>query len=923
MMKGIMNNDLFKSSLLVSGIFATAFALIQISILLYSSTRGLLATLFIISLIVVAYLTCVLQLSRIIDTQQIPFLSMHLEIPSLRLLMRATYFTVLVIAGLSYLGQINMFRVISSNKDMNSIRLGNTKIYEWESQTRKPIEHISGNLYVTRISPPPLFTSMGDTTSTPSVSDLVILEDGEPLPLPHAIHIEIESSGEGRYSHWSNFPSGSSRIYYSSKDNSNPITNGRTYELQYNLFLHPLISVILLTLLGITLARSRQFSMHLLTTGKLLIKDHKVISLIILHFISLYVFFDFIMLLFDGNIKSAAAVCLLVALVAIYFQTLWWLFRISHQRDHSVLASFSLRFDPADIPAINNRYNSKLPQSYLFILMIALAIPVFMFTLFAYWSHLLTSYSLIGNYLPWSDASDWKDGADILLHTGELTDMALRRPINPAIHAMISWITGERFNWTVIIYSLFAAISAAFLASTLWRSYGLIAGFIALGIVAYFADEFLPLPLSETLGFILGVCGFAFMWRAIESRSALLFSLGLAIFSAGISARPGPVLILPMLILWSAFARTDGSKFSYRWVTCAALGVVIGVLPTLLFAQLYGTNTNFPASNYIDTFYGLTLGGESWQRAYSDIPQSALSSSERANMVLLSALENIRQHPEALLAGFAKFLNNYFTYFHWYIDIDEIKTLLMVLLIIGISSALFTFKNKHSSFLLMGAVGLLGSAPFIFWDLDAYRAYIVTIGFDAGLAALGIHSIIKFVQLNYLKFGDSNIAPIKTSSNRLLIFYSITILLILLIGPYLAISMYRQPEFAQSLTCMPDEKTALLHIRRSSPYIHIVGDGISTFAPEISVTTISAAPDIHEFGLDHYLRQLKPGEMFIRGYNLYEPSSQSTHYMSNKKLFPIDNAYYHVCGKNKILGGGGYQSYWITRIRQSIQVEVN
>ncbi len=55
------------------------------------------------------------------------------------------------------------------------------------------------------------------------VSRLVLLEDGRPLGPPHALHAEIRELGGGRLSHWHG------QLLFSTSDNSDPATNGRTY----------------------------------------------------------------------------------------------------------------------------------------------------------------------------------------------------------------------------------------------------------------------------------------------------------------------------------------------------------------------------------------------------------------------------------------------------------------------------------------------------------------------------------------------------------------------------------------------------------------------------------------------------------------------------------------------------------------------
>jgi hypothetical protein len=52
-------------------------------------------------------------------------------------------------------------------------------------------------------------------------------ENGTIIGVAHTAHAEIAQLGRGRYSHWSG------TLYFSSLDNSDPNTNGRTYALLY------------------------------------------------------------------------------------------------------------------------------------------------------------------------------------------------------------------------------------------------------------------------------------------------------------------------------------------------------------------------------------------------------------------------------------------------------------------------------------------------------------------------------------------------------------------------------------------------------------------------------------------------------------------------------------------------------------------
>ena len=65
-----------------------------------------------------------------------------------------------------------------------------------------------------------------DTTPSRDGSPVYIFEDKQQLGLPHSIHDDISKFGAGRFSHW-----GRLEFLFSSSDNSDPRTNGRTYEI--------------------------------------------------------------------------------------------------------------------------------------------------------------------------------------------------------------------------------------------------------------------------------------------------------------------------------------------------------------------------------------------------------------------------------------------------------------------------------------------------------------------------------------------------------------------------------------------------------------------------------------------------------------------------------------------------------------------
>jgi|GEM_PF-194276 len=80
-------------------------------------------------------------------------------------------------------------------------------------------------------------TDRSELSSEGMSSFVQVLEDGHPLPgTASAPHDDIRNQGQGRYSFWSEY------IYFSTSDNSNPIENGRTYEISYPFFVNSTIA---------------------------------------------------------------------------------------------------------------------------------------------------------------------------------------------------------------------------------------------------------------------------------------------------------------------------------------------------------------------------------------------------------------------------------------------------------------------------------------------------------------------------------------------------------------------------------------------------------------------------------------------------------------------------------------------------------
>jgi FkbM family methyltransferase len=131
----------------------------------------------------------------------------------------------------SYLPYLNLSMFIELNRVHN--RRGAPKYYETEGRMRRPTLELEGKieLFGPFVSDGgygwavmlPAKVPEGDTVEHPTASNIVLLEDGQPIGPPHTQHEWIRQYGGGRFSHWHR------GLYFSTPDDSDPNLNNRRY----------------------------------------------------------------------------------------------------------------------------------------------------------------------------------------------------------------------------------------------------------------------------------------------------------------------------------------------------------------------------------------------------------------------------------------------------------------------------------------------------------------------------------------------------------------------------------------------------------------------------------------------------------------------------------------------------------------------
>jgi SAM-dependent methyltransferase len=91
---------------------------------------------------------------------------------------------------------------------------------------QRPFSRVAGHSWRAEL-PAGMFPD-SDDVSDPNRSCLALREDGADLGPPHTAHQIIEQQGHGQFSHWAG------EFRFAASDNSDPNTNGRTYEVRWD-----------------------------------------------------------------------------------------------------------------------------------------------------------------------------------------------------------------------------------------------------------------------------------------------------------------------------------------------------------------------------------------------------------------------------------------------------------------------------------------------------------------------------------------------------------------------------------------------------------------------------------------------------------------------------------------------------------------
>lgn len=373
---------------------------------------------------------------------------------------------------------------------------------------------------------------------------------------------------------------------------------------------------------------------------------------------------------------------------------------------------------------------------------------------------------LFSGILPWSDA---------YMHFVQAAQMAQEgftsRPFNgrflyPGFFSSLLRLSS--FNMLIAQLAVGVIFTGSLYASvrSLLRSAGITGGALfTLLLWIYWRDHGASLMMTEQLGVILGLLAIPLLLGMTQSTSFVHLLGACFLLALGFSARPGALLVLPMLILFAGWVGWKGWILArirpfFRFMMAMGVAGMVMIIGSLTNSGLQGAvfrGTAVPYGNFAYTLNGL-IQGKNWEDSFTRY-QGNPSLVMEENKTLL------RQHPALLAKGvFRAYVRAISIKFLYSFDSENRLAAVSWLLVIVALVALWRDPTRRDEvvWISLFGIGILLSIPFAPpWDAGI-RPYAVTIPFQAYLAALGVGVCMRGVAA-FLKISEDPVGGYSSS----------------------------------------------------------------------------------------------------------------------------------------------------------------
>lgn len=459
-------------------------------------------------------------------------------------------------------------------------------------------------------------------------------------------------------------------------------------------------------------------------------------------------------------------------------------------------------------------------------------LSLFALPLAGLWAAGQTQTTVLSGIIPFYDAESYYIDALRILNGSIFSVFSARRPLFPALLAvLLSW-TSHNLMASLAILTGIAGLACYFAAREIQRTYGAEVSTLVLIILFLFFRAHSGISMSENLGVALGALGFAILWQGASTRNTFYLCFGLFITTLALNARAGAFFMLPILILWAGWLLRGSKPFAWSTAFFATLAVILGFLINLSLTRMIAVPSGVPFANFSYTLYGLASGGRSWAYIFTAHPEVlALQEPEQSARIYQLAFELIQEKPLQTIQGalfswkmlFSNTWYNIYSYIggeNWTINVYA-RWAMYLLGMAGIYGWVRDRDDPIKSLIIVSFLGVFISVPFL-PPTDAYRMrpYAASIIVLAALPALGLHFILERTKMNAL--GKSNFV---TNPYLAPLIFSSLLICATLFGS-IGLKLTSLPFTLQPMGCSQEDSDSIIVHFAEGTYINIKKQGL-------------------------------------------------------------------------------------------------
>ena len=454
------------------------------------------------------------------------------------------------------------------------------------------------------------------------------------------------------------------------------------------------------------------------------------------------------------------------------------------------------------------------------------------------WSSGQSEPAVISGLLPWADANEYYLDALGWLQGFRFGEKSTMRPMFTALLSLLLSLTGKNLQFSIALLVLLTGFAAFFFGQKVKETYGFFSAALAVLLVFFYARRIGGTTLTENLGLVFALLGYACLLIGANQRKRGAVLLGVFLISMSLNARPGPFFILIALVWWSGSLFHDpamkGYQPSLRMMALSTLAALLAfVINTVIQKSTAGVEL-IPFANFSYALYGLVSGGGRYTQALIDHPElmSAVVNA-RHFAVFQLAFEIFKNHPVGVLQGSLKHLKDFLLPTSWYsmygyVDNDTAwiafgsRAVLQGLGLFGLVAFLRRRRDALLQMMLLVMLTTLLSVPFVPpSDAHKLRLYAAVIPVLALLPGIGFAELLKLVfpRQRFAWLGmDGGQAPI-VFPNAAIYALSLGLAGVVLVSPFVSRAV-SQPLSVTPIACAQGQQ-ALYFEQRAGSYVSI------------------------------------------------------------------------------------------------------